>query len=381
MRMRLLIPVSLIVLAGCGSAGGAIENRADGNRADDRPASSRPFDIAVEGRFDRPFAMAFLPDGRLLVTEKPGALKLWAPGGKTVDVAGVPKVAVVDQGGLLDVALSPKFAQDHFVYLTYSEPRPDGSSMALARARLVEKDGAARLDGLRVIWRQGSDGSGGQFGAVIAFSPDGKYLFLTSGERQRKTPAQDPDQALGKILRLYPDGSTPPFNPVPGQGVRSQTWSSGHRNPYGLAFAADGRLWETEMGPKGGDELNMILPGRNYGWPVVSNGDNYDGSPIPDHHPGDGFAAPKLFWNPSISPGCFMIYSGSLFPRWRGSGFIAALSGEALIRVTLNGDKAAKADQWDMGARIRDVAQGPQGTVWLLEDGEGARLLKLTPAP
>jgi glucose/arabinose dehydrogenase len=378
MRMRVLIPLSLIVLAGCGSAGSAVDNGAD--RAGDRTASARPFEVAVEGRFDQPFAMAFLPDARLLVTEKPGALKLWAPGGKTIDVAGVPKVAFVNQGGLLDVALSPGFARDGLVYLTYSEPRPKGSSMALARGRLVEKDGAARLDDLHVIWRQGSDGSGGQFGGVIAFSPDGKYLFLTSGERQRKTPAQDPDQALGKILRLYPDGTTPPFNPISGPGARSQIWSTGHRNPYGLAFAADGRLWETEMGPQGGDELNMILPGRNYGWPAVSNGDNYDGSPIPDHHPGDGFAAPKLSWNPSISPGGFMIYSGSLFPRWRGSGFIAALSGEALIRVTFNGDKAAKADRWDMDARIRDVAQGPQGTVWLLEDGEGARLLKLTPA-
>jgi glucose/arabinose dehydrogenase len=380
MRFCLLTILALATLASCGSAGGANDKGTDGNPAKESAASTRPFDIAVEGRFDQPFAMAFLPVGRLLVTEKPGALKLWAPGGKTIDVTGVPKVAFVSQGGLLDVALSPKFARDGLVYLTYSEPRPKGSSMALARARLVEKDGAARLDDLHVIWRQGSDGSGGQFGGVIAFSPDGKYLFLTSGERQRKTPAQDPDQALGKILRLYPDGTTPPFNPISGSGPRSQIWSIGHRNPYGLAFAADGRLWETEMGPQGGDELNMILPGRNYGWPVVSNGDNYDGSPIPDHHPGDGFTAPKLFWNPSISPGGFMIYSGSLFPRWRGSGFIAALSGEALIRVTFNGDKVAKADRWDMDARIRDVAQGPQGTVWLLEDGEGARLLKLTPA-
>ncbi|MBA2921171.1 PQQ-dependent sugar dehydrogenase [Sphingomonas sp. MAH-20] len=380
MRMRLISALAVAVLTGCGSAGGASKG-ADAERPSEaRTASARPFDMTVEGCFDRPFAMAFLPDGRLLVTEKPGVLKLWAPGGETIDVAGVPKVAFVNQGGLLDVALSPRFAQDHDIYLTYSEPRPKGSSLALARAQLVEADGAARLDGLRVIWRQGSDGSGGQFGGVIAFSPDGKYLFLTSGERQRKTPAQDPNQTLGKILRLYPDGTTPPFNPISGSGARSQIWSSGHRNPYGLAFAADGRLWETEMGPKGGDELNMILPGRNYGWPVVSNGDNYDGSPIPDHHPGDGFAAPKLSWNPSISPGGFIIYSGSLFPRWRGSGLIAALSGEALIRVTLDGDTAAKADRWDMGARIRDVAQGPQGTVWLLEDGKGARLLKLTPA-
>jgi aldose sugar dehydrogenase len=159
----------------------------------------------------------------------------------------------------------------------------------------------------------------------------------------------------------------------------AETWSTGHRNPYGLAFDANGRLWETEMGPRGGDELNLIVKGRNYGWPQVSNGSNYDGTDIPDHHAGDGFEAPKLWWNPSISPSSLLIYSGNLFPQWKGSGFVGALSGEALIRVRLDGDKAEKAERWDMDARIRFVGEGPDGAIYLLEDGSGGRMLRLTP--
>ncbi|MES2450481.1 MAG: PQQ-dependent sugar dehydrogenase [Pseudomonadota bacterium] len=338
-----------------------------------------PFAVSDQGSFDTPFALAFLPDGRILVTEKPGRLKLRATNGGVKDVTGVPKVAPGGQGGLLDVALAPDFAKSHTLYLSYSEPRPNGRSLALARATL--KDGAVpSLQGLRVIFRAGSDGTGEQFGGNIAFSPDHSLLYLSSGERQRFTPAQDPDQALGKILRLTLDGKPAPGNPgLAAGGVRAETWSLGHRNPYGLAFDKGGRLWEIEMGPKGGDEVNLILPGRNYGWPKVSNGDNYDGTPIPRHAPGDGFEAPKVWWNPSISPGGLIIYSGKLFPAWQGSAFIAALSGQALIRVTLNGDNAAKADQWNMGMRIRDVAQAPDGAIWLLQDGRGGHLMRLTP--
>lgn len=405
MRRPLQALPSLLLLLACGNPAGS------GVAMATRAAGGLPFAVTEQGRFDEPFAMAFLPDARLLVTEKAGALKLRAVNGRIITVRGVPSVATGGQGGLLDVAIAPNFADSHQIYLSYAERRPGGSSLALARATLSETDGTARLDGLQVIWRQGSDGKGGQYGAVIAFSPDGKALYLTSGERQRFTPAQDPNQALGKIIRLTLDGQPAPGNPAeektgaatvkvfdpprdtlaafktagrvtPVAGtnrVPAETWSTGHRNPYGLAFAADGRLWETEMGPRGGDELNLIEPGRNYGWPNVSNGDNYDGVPIPDHRAGDGFAAPKLFWNPSISPGGFMIYSGSVFPAWRGSGFIAALSGESLIRVVLNGDAATKADEWPMQARLRDVAEAPDGSIWLLEDGSGARLLRLTP--
>ena len=340
--------------------------------------SPPPFAITQIGQFASPFALAFLPDGRLLVTEKPGHLKLRATDGSVAEIAGVPATAQVGQGGLLDVAIAPDFTASKRIYLSYSEPRAQGSSLALATATL----GATALENLQVIWRAGSDGPGGQFGANIAFAPDGKSLFLSSGERQRFTPAQDPDQALGKILHLTLDGKPAPGNPMASAGgVRAATWSTGHRNPYGLAFDPAGRLWEIEMGPKGGDELNLILPGRNYGWPIVSNGDNYSGQPIPDHPSRPDLEAPKLWWNPSISPGGLILYSGALFPAWKGSAFIAALSGEALIRVTLNGTTAAPADQWKMGMRIRDLAQAPDGAIWLLEDGKGehGRLFRITP--
>jgi glucose/arabinose dehydrogenase len=346
--------------------------------------SAPPFAIAEIGRFEAPFAMAFLPDGDLLVTEKAGHLKLrHATKDMTtlVNLQGVPGVAQGGQGGLLDVAVAPDFAASHLLYLSYAEPRPGGSSLALMRARLDRLS----LTDRHVIWRAGSDGPGGQFGAKIAFAPDGKSLFLTSGERQRFTPAQDPDQLLGKIVHLTLDGKPAPGNPFAAQGgFRAEIWTSGHRNPYGLLFTPDGRLWEEEMGPRGGDELNLIEPGRNYGWPLVSNGENYSGQPIPDHPSRPEFAAPKLWWNPSISPGGMIYYSGNMFPQLKGSLLIAALSAQGLAHVTLNGATAHSADFWDMGTRIRDVAQAPDGAIWLLEDGEkgaGGRLLRLTPKP
>jgi glucose/arabinose dehydrogenase len=332
------------------------------------PESTRlPFAIQTIGTFDQPFAMNFLPDGRLLVTEKPGRLKIRGTDGTVVAVSGLPAVAKGGQGGLLDVIAAPDFSASHRIYWTYAEAAGAGSQLALARGTLTGRT----LTDVAVLWRSGSAGPGGQFGAVIAFAPDGRSLFLSSGERQRFVPAQDPAQKLGKILHLSLDG-----RPMP--GTRDGLLTSGHRNPYGLAFTG-GRLWEVEMGPKGGDELNVIRPGRNYGWPIVSNGDNYDGVPINDHPTRPEFEPPKLWWNPSISPGALMIYSGALFPAWRGSAFIAALSGEGLIRVVLAGDTARPADQWSLDTRIRDVVQAPDGAIWLLGDGEGAKLMRLTP--
>jgi glucose/arabinose dehydrogenase len=405
-----------LLLCACGSPSGSADT-AKGNEAAPAPAlgpDGKPFKVEAIGDFDEPWALAFLPDGRALVTEKKGHVKIWQAGKPQIDIAGVPKVAYVSQGGLLDIALAPNFASDGLVYLTYSEPRPNGSSLALARGKLNLESGAPRLEDVRVIWRAGSDGEGGQFGATIAFAPDGGSLFLTSGERQRFTPAQDPNQALGKIVHLNLDGSPAADNPHAGQtGAASitvtdppdnteeaksakgrqvavsgpntapaATWTLGHRNPYGLAFAPDGRLWEIEMGPKGGDELNLIEKGRNYGYPIVSNGDNYDDTPIPDHPTRPEFQAPVLFWNPSISPAGLTFYDGKLWPQWKGSAFIGALSGQALIRIEVKGASARKADQWDMGTRIRDVVEGPDGALYLLEDGEkgsGGKLLKLTP--
>jgi glucose/arabinose dehydrogenase len=358
--------------------------------------------------------MAFLPGTTTaIVTEKPG--RLWlvdVRNGAKQPVSGAPRVALSSQGGLLDVVTAPTFAADNQIYLSYSEPSPNGGSgLALARARLVRAAGGARLEGLQVIWRDPAGGEGGQFGAIIHFARDGRSLFLSSGERQRFTPAQDPSQPLGKILHLTLDGRPAPGNPWAGrtgaptvivtdppedteaakhaQGRRvmwpgpnltpAETWTLGHRNPYGLAFDADGRLWETEMGPRGGDELNLIEPGKNYGWPLVSEGKNYDGVPIPPPSTRPDLTPPKLFWNPVISPTSLLIYSGNLFPQWKGSGFIGALSAKALVRVTFNGEAASKADRWDMGERIRFVGQGPDGAIYLLEDGSGGRLLRLTP--
>lgn len=400
------LTLAALALAACSSAQQpAAPAPSASGRANLPGTAPKPFRMETIGQFDTPFALAFLPNGALLVTEKAGVLKLRGVDGAVSTIAGTPTVARVSQGGLLDVAVAPDFAASRAIYLSYAEPRPTGSSLALMRATL---DGT-KLTGGRVIWRAGSDGKGGQFGATIAFAPDGKSLFLASGERQRFTPARDPDQALGKIVHLTLDGQPWPGNPgagkigaasvgvidpprntgsVKGAAVRqltvdgpnrapAATWSSGHRNPYGLAFDAAGRLWEVEMGPKGGDELNLILPGRDYGWPAASFGDNYDGTPIARPRPGDGFEAPRAWWNPSISPGGMLIYSGAMFPQWRGSAFIAALSGEALIRVALDGDQARAADQWDMGERLRDVAQAPDGALWVLQDG-GA-LVRLTP--
>ncbi|WP_375380465.1 PQQ-dependent sugar dehydrogenase [uncultured Sphingomonas sp.] len=337
-------------------------------RANLPESAQLPFTVETIGTFDEPFAMNFLPDGRLMVTEKAGKLKIRGTDGSVLAISGVPPVAKGGQGGLLDVIAAPDFATSHHIYWTYSEAAGAGSQLAMARGTLTGRT----LTDVAVLWRSGSAGPGGQFGAVIAFAPDGRSLFLSSGERQRFTPAQDPAQKLGKIMHLTLDGQ-------PAPGTRDGILTSGNRNPYGLQFDRQGRLWEVEMGPKGGDELNVILPGRNYGWPIVSNGDNYDGTPINDHPTHPEFEAPKLWWNPSISPGGMMIYSGALFPQWQGSAFIAALSDEALIRVTVAGDTAKPADQWAMGDRIRDVVQAPDGSILLLGDGDGAKLMRLTP--
>lgn len=340
-----------------------------------------PFTITAMARFDSPWALAFLPDGRLLVTEKSGRLLLTTPSGHKQAVTGVPAVDDGGQNGLLDIAISPDFASDRTLYLSYVEPGAGGSSLALARARLVEDGASPRLEPLQVIWRQLPKGRGGQPGGIIAFAPDRRHLFLTVGDRMRPATAQDPEQALGKVLRLNPDGSTPAGNPLAALGgVGAQIWTLGHRNPYGLAFAPDGQLWLHEMGPRGGDELNRLAAGRNYGWPLVSNGDHYDGTPIPDHDTRPDLAAPQVYWTPVIAPAGLAFYEGALFPAWRGSAFIGGLAGHCLVRIGFDSDgNARQAERWNLRRRIRDVAAGPDGALWLLEDGSGGRLLRLTP--
>jgi glucose/arabinose dehydrogenase len=376
--MRSLVP--LLLLAACSAS--------NGSDAAAQPASSatRPFTARAITTFDEPWAMTFLPGPgtRALITEKKGKLKLlWNEIGRVGEVAGAPTVDYGGQGGFGDVVLHPGFARNRLVYLSWVEPGPGNSRGAVVgRARLVENDGkGVRLDGLQVIWRQTPKMSGrGHFGHRIAFGPDGK-LYVSNGERQEFTPAQDMGGTLGKIVRLNDDGTVPKDNPFASRGgVAAQIWSLGHRNPLGIAFDARGRLWDIEMGPKGGDELNLVLKGRNYGYPIVSNGDHYDGKDIPDHSTRPEFEAPKVWWTPVISPGDMIHYSGGAFPQWKGDVLVAGLSSKALIRVDVDGDKAREAERWDMGKRIREVEQGPDGSVWLLEDGPGARLLKLTPA-
>ena len=324
--------------------------------------------------------MAPMPNAALL-TEKEG--KLWLVNvvtGQRIAVEGVPAVKVAGQGGLGDVVAHPDFAGNHRVYLTFAEAGPDGTSGAAMGYGTLDLSNRARpaLRGFKVIWRQQPKVTGsGHFSHRIAFGPDGN-LYLTSGDRQKFDPAQDMDGNLGKVLRLTDEGLPAPGNPWASRGgIAAQFWTIGHRNLLGISFAPDGRLWESEMGPKGGDEVNLIVAGKNYGWPKASNGSHYDGRDIPDHGAGDGYEAPKIWWNPSISPGGMMIYTGDKFPAWKGDALVGALSGEAFIRVDIDGDKARKAEQWPMDHRIRAVDQGPDGSVYLLED-EG-RLLRLDP--
>ncbi len=387
------------------------------NAGDQKAEATLPFKIEQVTTLDLPWKIAFLPDGRMLITQKVGGLMLVTQKGEKTPVKNAPAVVWRGQGGMLGVYLSPHYAKDHFVYLTYSEPGDGaanpGSSLALARAKLnLAKDGPS-LEGLTVIWRDGERGEGGQFGAEVAFSPDGKLLYLSSGDRQRMTPAQDPNQPLGKILRLTLDGKPAPGNPMAGQTgtatvpvidppedteeaktapvVRTytfpgpnltpaETWSTGHRTPYGLAFAPDGRLWELEHGPRGGDELNLIEPGKNYGWPLVSYGHNYNGVPVPDPETRPDLTKPVIYWVPVIAPGNLMFYKGAMFPQWNGSALVSGLATKAIVRLTFDGKGGATAaERWDVGHRVRDVEVAPDGALWMVEDAKPGGVFRLTP--
>jgi glucose/arabinose dehydrogenase len=387
--------------------------RAQINAGQQAPAPDLPFTMTQVATFRLPWRIAFLPDGRMLITEKVGALQLVTQQGAKTPVSNVPAVLHQGQGGMLGVFASPRYATDHNVYLTYSEPGDGGSSLALARARLAVTETAASLEGLQVLWRQMPKGQGGQFGAAVAFSPDGQYLFLAVGDRMRMTPAQDPNQSIGKILRLTLDGKPAPGNPMagktgaasvplinppsdteaaktapvvntytfPGPNVApAETWSTGHRTPYGLAFSPDGRLWELEHGPRGGDELNLIEPGKNYGWPLVSYAFNYNGVPIPSPDNRPELARPVIYWTPVIAPGSLTFYNGAMFPAWKGSALIGGMGSRTLNRVTFDGKGgAAPAERWRVDHRIRDVAVAPDGAVWMIEDANPGGLFRVTP--
>ncbi|WP_443971846.1 PQQ-dependent sugar dehydrogenase [Sphingobium sp. CR28] len=403
--MKSIVPILLL------AAAPAVAQTNAGSLA---PTADQPFTVTKVATFDLPWRMAFLPDGRMLVTEKGGKLFLATQQGGKTEVTGEPAVQFGGQNGLLGIYLAPSYAQDQGIYLTYSEPGedPTTSSLALARATLKLAGSSASIEGLKVIWRDPIKGKGGQVGATIAFSPDKKYLYLTAGERQRFTPAQDPNQPAGKILRLTLDGKPAPGNPMAGKTgantvdvidpprntgaaanapvVRtyrftgpnltpSETWSSGHRTPYGLAFAPDGRLWEIEHGPRGGDELNLIEPGKNYGWPLVSYATNYDGTPIPSPDTRPDLTKPVIYWTPIIAPGNLIFYSGALFPQWKGSAFTGGMASKTLNRIIVEGASAKPAERWDMGFRVRDVEQAPDGALWMLEDAKDGGLYRLAP--
>jgi aldose sugar dehydrogenase len=373
---QILVLTAASLLAACQSAS-----------VDAEPsATNAAFNTEVIGDFDEPWAMTFIPGtNKLLVTDKAGKLFIRLPEGAAAEVKGVPAVSYGGQGGLGDVIMGP----DNTVYLSWVEAGKGGKSGAVVgKAKLTGTNFAIyspRLSDLKIIWRQSAKMSGkGHFGHRLALSPDGKYLFIASGERQKFDPAQDMNSNLGKIVRLNIDGTTPTDNPFydPNKPVQSQIWSLGHRNPLGIAFDDSGQLWNQEMGPQGGDELNLVKAKANYGYPIVSNGDHYGGRDIPDHRPGDGFEAPAVYWNPVISPSGLIYYTGDLFPEWKGSMFIGGLSSQSLVRVKIKGAAATKADQFEMGARIREVEQAPDGSIWVLEDGDGGskgRLLRITP--
>ena len=423
------------------------------NMGAQKAEASLPFTMTKVASFDTQiWRIAFLPDGRFLATEKGGRLWLMTQQGNKTAVANVPAVLYQGQGGLMGVFLSPHYATDHYVYLTYAEPHEEqappppppaaagapagrggppptpcptdpskicGSSLAMARARLTLGDNTASLDGLQVLWRDPAGGRGGQFGAQIAFAPDGNSLFLSSGDRQRMTPAQDPDSPLGKILHLTLDGKPAPGNPFAGQAsaqsipvinppqdtevaktatvvrtftypasapnmTRAETWTLGHRTPYGLAFAPNGQLWELEHGPRGGDKLNLIERGKNYGWPLAGYAPNYNGVPVPTFDNQPNLTKAVIQWTPVIAPGVLTFYRGSMFPQWNGSALAGGMGSKSLTRIVFDGKGGAEAaERWDIGFGVRDAEVAPDGALWISEGGLNnnapGNLYRLTP--
>ncbi|KHK91677.1 PQQ-dependent sugar dehydrogenase [Novosphingobium malaysiense] len=387
MNLRSFLPfVSTfsVFLASCGQA-------ATGEKAPP-PSREAPFTVETIASFDEPWAMDFDEgSGVLVVTEQRGDLRYRTPEGKIGTIAGVPDVDYGGQGGLGDFIFAPGQTSPAFdrrtVYLSWAEAGPGNNTRgaAVGKATLVcSAQMDCRLENLKVIWRQQPKVSGrGHYSHRLTFSPDGQYLFISSGERQKQQPAQDLSNNLGTIVRLLPDGTPAPGNPFADKpSPTNQIWSYGHRNVLGLAFSPDGRLWDLEHGPRGGDEINLVEPGRNYGWPLVSGGKHYDGRPIPDNSTRPDLAGPAINWTPVIAPGDFIFYTGDQFPAWKGQALIASFAVPGLVRVRIDGEKAIEEARYPLDNRIREIDQGPEGAIWLLEDGtppDSGHLLKLTP--
>jgi glucose/arabinose dehydrogenase len=342
----------------------------------------------IASGFQQPWALAFLPDGRMLVTEKPtGALYVVTPNGKrSPPVAGLPPVDGRDQGGLLDVELAPDFAKSGLVYWTYYEPREGGNGLAVARARLVDPGGAApRMEGLQIVFRMmPTFDSTAHAGGRLVFAPDGT-LFVTLGERsalEGRRQARDLGSHFGKIVRIFPDGSVPKDNPFTGRaGAKPETWTLGHRNILSAALDGQNRLWIVEMGPKGGDELNLVAAGKDYGWPTIGYGEEYSGHRIHETTQAPGLEQPVYYWDPVISPSGMVVYSGDLFPEWRGNFFVGGLTAQALVRLVVEGDRVVGEERLltNLASRIREVVQGPDGALYLLTDERNGKLLKVAP--
>ncbi|MFS2012930.1 PQQ-dependent sugar dehydrogenase [Azospirillum sp. CT11-132] len=369
-------PVAALVAAGLFATGPALAQAVK-----TVPTSAGPVEVSrfADG-LERPWGIDFLPDGRALVTEKPGRLRIMARDGSlSPPLAGTPKVFAQGQGGLMDVAADPDFARNRTVYLAYAEPGENGTAgTALGRGTL----GESGIEDFQVIFRQSPKVDGGNhFGTRIAFAPDG-HLFLTLGERYKFDPAQKRDNTLGKVVRLNRDGSLPKDNPFAGEGkTAGAIWSYGHRNIEAAAIdPRSGSLWIGEMGPLGGDELNRPEAGRNYGWPVVSWGKHYDGRDIPDPPTRKDFADAAIHWTPVISPSGMVFYTGGLFRDWQGSALLGGLSARGLVRVAIDGSSAKEVERIPLDARIRDVAQGPDDALYVITDAADGVVLRLAPA-
>ncbi|MDX5437201.1 MAG: PQQ-dependent sugar dehydrogenase, partial [Pontibacter sp.] len=333
----------------------------------------------LAGDLNHPWGMAFLPDKRLLVTERSGTLRILDQNNKlSAPLKGVPAVFARGQGGMLDVALDPDFNQNRLVWLSFAEPGPNGTaSTAVGRGQLEGNE----LKDFKVIFRQQPKVEGNNhFGGRIVFTPEG-HLILTMGERFKFEPAQDLSNHLGTIVRLNRDGSIPPDNPFVGKSnAEAAIWSYGHRNIESAAIdPATKKLWVAEMGPKGGDEFNQPAAGRNYGWPVVSWGKHYDGGNIPNPPTRPEFADAVIHWTPTISPSGMVFYTGSLFPAWKGSALIGGLTSSGIVRVKVNGEQAEEVERIPLATRVRDVEQAPDGSVYVLTDQSNGKILRLSP--
>lgn len=389
MMRRLAAPLlcsSFFLLMACGSNNTNSKNPEQNTTAktEQTSAAKQTYQVEAVAHFNEPWAITSLPDQRLLVTERQGKLKIFNPQNKQMlNVQGIPAVSYGGQGGLGDVALHPDFAKNHWIYLSYAAKGQGGSGAVISRAKLdLSNPNQPKLTDIKQIWQQVPKVSGqGHYGHRMLFGADGK-LWVSSGERQKFDPAQNMKSNLGKILRLNDDGSAALGNPFYEQGgVTAEIWSLGHRNPLGMAFDRKGQLWVVEMGPKGGDELNIITKGENYGYPIVSNGDHYSGQPIPDHHTRPEFKAPEIDWTPVISPSSLIIYRGQQFPAWQNKALIGGLSSEAIVVVDLEHKPVKEVHRLEMKQRIRGLHEAQDGSIWVIEDGPNARLLKLSKKP